>query len=561
MDSWLERLTFRCWLCYFFFLVVHSEVIGPNLGPPGDGLCDAATLLQRPNGASATQRLALDHGAALESAAPSSTLPPDMGLAPNAQLTATYKGLNFMLAPDQTDPGSESLLDSPEDRGSALDPRAHRVWTEAGLEVTGAVQNLSAKGNLEDIVLIEDLVICEDSKSKLLPLGGVFRLGLSIAVDDSGRLAVKVVKLHALNIDLAPAIGISCVSTDLWNSIPCGIIWALQGEVPGWLVDSLVFLFESKIEDLLKGIIEFKLNMNLHSIPTDFPLAFQTKSSCLKLGFTMLGLSDSQDVKMASVRALAHNTCSNRPPFPVPGLVPPGNVNSSMFSLAVSGSVPNSILYEVHQDLLFTHTVYPEDLPNGSALGLDTNSMALAFYCPWLSTQYAFQCPLWSPCGVSATIQTSGPPYVDMAKELKIELPLSVDFHVLDSNETSNNSEFLWRINLTAHAAFIPALGGTGCNQTLQGTLSSLDVSWIDVTKTQDDSWVATALSINIFLPLLLNPLVSKINERLALGIPLKPLPVGDSLYSLSNTSLILSLGKLTLTTDVLLTENCTEAH
>jgi hypothetical protein len=55
--------------------------------------------------------------------------------------------------------------------------------------------------------------------------------------------------------------------------------------------------------------------------------------------------------------------------------------NSAMFSLAVSGSVPNSILFELHESLMLTHLVIPSDLPADSALGLDTNSLA-----SWLST-------------------------------------------------------------------------------------------------------------------------------------------------------------------------------
>ena len=44
------------------------------------------------------------------------------------------------------------------------------------------------------------------------------------------------------------------------------------------------------------------------------------------------------------------------------------------------------------------------------------------------------------------------------------------------------------------------------------------EVSWIDVTKTQDDSWVATALSLNILMPLLLKPLENMINSHLSRG-------------------------------------------
>ena len=47
---------------------------------------------------------------------------------------------------------------------------------------------------------------------------------------------------------------------------------------------------------------------------------------------------------------------------------------------------------------------------------------------------------------------------------------------------------------------------------------STFQVSWIDVTKTQDDSWVATALSLNILMPLLLKPLENMINSHLSRG-------------------------------------------
>lgn len=426
------------------------------------------------------------------------------------------------------------------------------TWTEAGLEVDAEIRNLSAKGSLR--------VSAPESEGEVhLHGGGLFRMGISTAVDE-GHLVVRVVKMDAKRMDLAPTIGISCVHQDVWNSIPCGIIGALSGQVPKWLVDTFMFFFDSNIEQMLKAIIEYKLNANLAGIPTQFPLSFQNQRSpkCLELAFHMLGLSDSDDVKAASFQVLAINTCVKKDRFAVPGLVPPGYVaNSAMFSLAVSGSVPNSILFELHESLMLTHLVLPSDLPADSALGLDTNSLALAFYCPWLSTKYAFKCPVWSPCGVEALIQTAGVPHVEMQEELRIHVPLSVDFRLQKDNKTSDFSEFLWRINLIAHAAFDTSIDGAGCQQLLTGHLASLDVSWIDVTKTQDDSWVATALSLNILMPLLLKPLENMINSHLSRGVPLKPLPVGHSSYALANSVVRFAVGKLILSTDVLLAEEC----
>lgn len=425
-------------------------------------------------------------------------------------------------------------------------------WTEAGLEVDAEIRNLSAKGSLR--------VSKPESEGEVhLHGGGLFRMGISTAVDE-GHLVVRVVNMEAKRMDLAPSIGISCLHQDVWNSIPCGIIGALSGQVPKWLVDTFMFFFDSNIEQMLKAIIEYKLNANLAGIPTQFPLSFQNQRSpkCLELAFHMLGLSDAEDVKAASFQALAINTCDKKDRFPVPGLVPPGYVaNSSMFSLAVSGSVPNSILFELHENLMLSHLILPSDLPADSALGLDTNSLALAFYCPWLSSKYAFRCPVWSPCGVEALIQTAGVPHVEMQEELRIHVPLSVDFRLQKDNKTSNFSEFLWRINLTAHAAFDTSIDGAGCQQLLTGHLASLEVSWIDVTKTQDNSWVATALSLNILMPLLLKPLEDMINSHLSRGVPLKTLPVGQSSYALSNSVVRFAVGKLILSTDVMLAEEC----
>ena len=149
-------------------------------------------------------------------------------------------------------------------------------------------------------------------------------MGISTAVDE-GHLVVRVVKMDAKRMDLAPTIGISCVHQDVWNSIPCGIIGALSGQVPKWLVDTFMFFFDSNIEQMLKAIIEYKLNANLAGIPTQFPLSFQNQRSpkCLELAFHMLGLSDSDDVKAASFQVLAINTCVKKDRFAVPGLVPP----------------------------------------------------------------------------------------------------------------------------------------------------------------------------------------------------------------------------------------------
>lgn len=580
----------RCWR--FLLLPVLAVHASKWSFEQGRTVSDDTVLLQRPHARARASSIETDVSLSATSAttsmpnatsdtstsssfesnatAPTSTLAPQDFQPPNAIVQATHLGLNFALnqstewiamkiiseplMPSHTvslgfgiNLGMGSIYGLQPPLIHFSDPR----WTEAGLEVSVEILNLSAKGTLQ--------VSAPESQGELhLHFGGQFRLGVSTAVDD-GRLVQRVVKLNAERLDLTPTIAISCVHTDVWNSIPCGIISALQGEVPGWLVDSLIFFFESSIEEVLKAIVEYKLNENLASIPHDFPLQLQHQAStCLLLDFKLLGVSDSTDVKSANLQALAINSCKNGEPFPVPGIIPPGQplANRSMFSLAFSGSVPNSILSVLYGEFYLTHTVYPEDLPSDSPLGLDTNSLALAFYCPWLSTKYAFECPMWSPCGVSATIQSSAMPYVEMKEDFKIHLELSVDFHLLPPN--SSSSEFLWRINLTAGATVLPSVVGSNCQQLVKATLESLEVSWIDVTKTQDDSWVATALSINIFLPLLLNgPLKNEINKYLEEGMKLQPMHVGHSTYALANSSITPAVGELILATDILLEEYC----
>ena len=41
---------------------------------------------------------------------------------------------------------------------------------------------------------------------------------------------------------------------------------------------------------------------------------------------------------------------------------------------------------------------------------------------------------VWSPCGVEAFIQTAGVPHVEMQEELRIHVPLSVDFRLQKEN-------------------------------------------------------------------------------------------------------------------------------
>jgi hypothetical protein len=41
---------------------------------------------------------------------------------------------------------------------------------------------------------------------------------------------------------------------------------------------------------------------------------------------------------------------------------------------------------------------------------------------------------VWSPCGVEALIQTAGVPHVEMQEELRIHVPLSVDFRLQKEN-------------------------------------------------------------------------------------------------------------------------------
>eukprot|EP00913_Durusdinium_trenchii_P024780 g23260.t1 len=258
---------------------------------------------------------------------------------PNAQVQATYAGLNFALNQSKdfvarklgrSPRGPREVLE--EDCCCSFDPGTNR---EPG------IHNLTAAGTLH-------VTAPESTGAIEVTAGGTFRLGLSTAVVN-GSLSVGVMKLSALRVDLDKSVSIGCVEWTVWNSIPCGIISALHGQVPGWLVDSLIYWFQSTIEETLKGIVE------------KFPMALRNRPPCLQVAFSLLGISHSTEVKSASLEALAENTCENGPKFPVPGLILPEIINTSMFSLSVSGSVPNSIIDVLHDSRALKHTVYPKD--------------------------------------------------------------------------------------------------------------------------------------------------------------------------------------------------------
>ena len=490
---------------------------------------------------------------------------------PNTHVQASLSGLNFAL--DQSkDFVAQKIVEGPLIPGNVVSlgfginleigtvwPKAipdlsfsNGTWTEGGVQVDVEIQELVAEGSLK---------VSTPYSTGSLQLRGAagFRLGLSTGVN--GSFSVRVVKLNPLHIDLTPTISLSCAQEpDAWTALPCSIISALQGDVPGWLVDSMLFLFDSQVQTALKAIIELKLNENLHSIPTRFPLRLQNAAStCLELDFRLLGLSHSTAVKTASFEVLATDTCTDSAPFPVPGLTAEYADNMSMFSLTVSGSVPNSVFKALDSRHVLHHVIYPEDVPGNTILGLNSNALSIAFYCPWLLTKYAFDCPAWRPCNVSATVRAVLPEVELLGEALKVHIPLSVDFNLLGN--ITNGSKFLWRINATATASILPSITATspsGCDQVLHATFESLEVTWIDVTKTQDDSWVATALTINVFLsPLLDTVLLGEINKYLAEGIPLRPMKVGETSYALKDSSFITSKGKLTLSTDVVLAEDC----
>ncbi|CAJ1341820.1 unnamed protein product [Effrenium voratum] len=501
---------------------------------------------------------------------------------PNAEVQATYAALTFALN-ESTDFVKDKLTQSPLipkqavslglginmeiDHVMALnrpdlvffDP----VWTEAGLQVDVDIHNLHASGLLD--------VTAPQSKGHLnLTGGGHFRVSLSTAVSD-GRLAVKVVQLVAQSLNVVPAIHLTCTSVDFLSAVPCAMIGALQGDVPGFIVDIIVFFAQSSIEEALKNVVESKLAENLATIPRKFPLQFGNRPSCLHLAFDLLGLTHLPHMKSAALQVQAVDACRGQSVASAPNssveLAPPAQVyNTSMFSITLSGSVANDVLQIMHDTQLLQVTVFPKDIPADSTFGLDTNTLGWAFYCPWLATKYIWECPYWDPCPVAATIRSSSAPQVQMREGgVEMTIPLSVDFLLLDfaENETSTslrNSTFLWRVNTTAHAVMLPKVAsnrGAPCKQTFKATVDSLNATWFDVTETMEDSWVATALSINVFMPVLLSYPLEIMNEHLDEGVPIDAIGLGSSLYAFANSSLSPSADSILFNTDVLLAEDC----
>ena len=486
----------------------------------------------------------------------------------NAEVWATYSGLDFMLSQSK-DFVAHKIVQSPLMRKQTVNIAfgisleigdllatslpsvsfVSPVWTQAGVQVGVEVKGLLAKASLK--------VSAPESKGELLvKVDGTFHGNYNIAVVDK-RITVGVGSLVTPKLHVQPTLELSCVSPGFWSSVPCAAISALNGDVPGWLVDTILFFTRSHVEQLLQDIIEQKLDANLRTLPNRIQI-LSSREAQVQLTLTPLGMLQSLDFKAASYHILAEKSPEALPEeISVPGLALENHSNTTMFAMALSKSVPNSLLAVLHESGALSHTVFPQDLPNNSLFALDTLSLELAFYCPWLATMYAFDCPFWKPCAVSATIQTSGRPVVELSDGLNLTIPLSVDFHLLDT--VSNNSSFLWRVNTTASSILQPFMVHLApCDQLFKARIEALHASWFDVTKTKDDSWVATALSINLFLPMLLNgPFLDKINEYLGEGIPLKPISFGGSYYALSNSSVEVSSGRIVLSSNVWLAERC----
>ncbi|CAE6911455.1 unnamed protein product [Symbiodinium natans] len=484
----------------------------------------------------------------------------------NAELWATYSGLDFMLNQSK-DFVAHKIVQAPLMAGQTVSAGfgislqighliattvpaiqfISPVWTEAGVRVSVEVTGLQAKADLK--------VSSPESEGELLVnIDGLFEGNYNIAVVDE-RITVGVGSLVTRNLHVQPKLELSCVSPGFWSSVPCAAISALNGNVPGWLVDTILFFTRSHVEELLQNIIEQKLDANLRSLPDKLQV-FSSNATNVQLAFTPLGILQSYDLKAASYHVLAEGVPQSDEEFPVPGLLLQNHSTTSMFAMAFSSSVPNSLFAVLHDSGVLSHTIFPQDLPNNSMFGLDTFSLELAFYCPWLKTVYAFECPFWQPCPVSATIQTSARPVIDLSDGLSLTIPLSVDFHLL---KEASEPTFLWRLNTTATGTLQPSMVHLGpCDQLLKATLEELHTSWFEVTKSKDDSWVATALSINLFLPMLINgPLLDQINAHLDEGIPLKPIAFGGSRYALSNSSVNASSGRFILSSNVWLADSC----
>ena len=483
----------------------------------------------------------------------------------NAELWATYNGLSFMLNQSR-DFVAHKIVQAPLmgrqtvsvvginlEMGDLVATSVPHIrftepfWTEAGVRVNVEVTGLAAKASLK--------VSAPESEGELLVgADGLFHGSYNLAVVDK-RMTIGISSLVAPDLHVQPTLELSCVSPGFWSSVPCALISALNGNVPSWLVDTILFFTKSHVEQIIQEIVEQKLDANLRTLPDKLPV-LSSGESHVQLAFTPLGMFQSYDLKAASYQVLAEEVPHSEDEFPVPGLLLQNHSTATMFAMAFSGSVPNSLLSALHNTGTLSHTIYPQDLPNSSLLGLDTLSLELAFYCPWLATVYAFECPFWNPCPVSATVQTSSRPIVDLSDGINLTIPLSVDFELLSENSSRT---FLWRVNTTASAIVHPFMEHAGpCDQLLKAKLTTLEASWFDVTKSKDDSWVATALSINLFLPMLLNgPLLDHVNAHLEEGIPLKPVPFGGFSYALSNSSIEASSGRIVMSSNVWLPERC----
>mmetsp|Transcript_128622 Transcript_128622/g.274434 ORF Transcript_128622/g.274434 Transcript_128622/m.274434 type:complete len:572 (+) Transcript_128622:142-1857(+) len=407
-----------------------------------------------------------------------------------------------------------------------------------------------------DIALKGGMSVSSPSAAGDLNIGtkATIDVGLYLSVENE-TFSVTASSVDVHDLVLTPSVNIRCTSKSFANFIPCAALEALNNGLPSQLVDMMQQVITGMLNPIITGAIG-KLNSALADMPTQLPIP---GNNSLALKFTPTSVSQFEDSKYVSMQVLLVN--AENPVIPEEMRPTPGEAEnifkSSMFGLALTSNVPESILNTVYSDGSLVYVVEPSMLPADSPIHLDTNSLSALFYAPWLKAYYVTTCPPWSPCPVEAKVQSSAPPTLQFTDPVQFILPVSIDFMALYDGK----KDFMWRVNTSLRVGAKASIvaGDSSCQHHVKVELDQFVLDWIEVTKTQEDSWVSFDFALNHALEFLCNSVLLPIAQAALAeaAIPLNPITLGNSTFALNATDIQAMFGLLEFKTDVMLAEHC----
>jgi len=387
---------------------------------------------------------------------------------------------------------------------------------------------------------------------------GAIGLTLDIGMKD-GKLTFHASQYTVTADEMTVSFSWKCKRNSFFDYASCLFIEGLNGQVPSFLVD----MFKGMIQDTLEGEIQKAINDDLSEdfakMPMALPIPDFGQGHRLQVNFTPVSIHQSHSMKTTTMQLLVVDLESDKT-YPVPGInlsSEEGTFNQSMLGLAFSASPINSLFWAVYETGALSYTVLPSMLPKNSVIGLDTNAISALFWAPWLKMMYSLTCPFWKPCPIQLTITAADAPEIHLQGDVLLHVPVMMDFSVMYDNKT----DFLWRLETTLKAGASVSIEGNKSvcgDESLQLGLSDFSLDWMDVTKTQEDSWVSLAYSLNLAVTSLLDDLlVPELKDRISQGVPLKPMNIGSTSLQLDESDLNVGHGAFKFRTNIIKERQC----